>query len=97
MAESNPIVWNVVTAVATAVILGVGGWLLGVFEKGSDAALQESIRVVLQEQLMTDAGKTYAARISEIDGHLVGIETRVGIIQEDLDDLEQNVFDLAGE
>ena len=97
MPATNPLVGNVVTAVATAAILAIGGWIFGVFEKGSDAANKEVIRAVLVEEMKTDAGITYAARISEIDGQLVGMETRVGILQTDLDDLEQNVFDLAGE
>jgi len=97
MPETNPIVGNVVTAVATAIILGLGGWLLGVFEKGSDAANKEVIRAVLVEEMKTDEGITYAARISEIDGHLIGMETRVTILKADLDALEENVFDLASE
>jgi hypothetical protein len=97
MAETNPIVGNVVTAVIVTVILGVGGWVLGVFEKGSDAATKEVIRAVLVEEMKTDAGITYAARISEIDGSIISMETRVGILQTDLDALEENVFDLASE
>jgi len=97
MAETNPIYGNVVVAVTTAIILGVGGWALGVFNKGTDAANKDAIRAVLVEEMKTDAGITYAARISEIDGTLIGMETRVGILQTDLDDLEQDVFDLASE
>jgi len=97
MAETNPVVGNVITGVATAVIIGLASWLLGAFEKGSDAANKEVIRAVLVEEMKTDAGITYAARISEIDGTLIGMETRVGILQTDLDDLEQDVFDLASE
>ena len=97
MAETNPLVGNAVTAVATPVIIGLGGWMFGVFEKGSDAANKEVIRAVLEEEMKTDAGKTYAARISEIGGTLISMETRVGILQTDLADLEQNVFDLASE
>jgi len=97
MAESNPIVGNVITAVAVAVILGIGGWLMGVFEKGTDAAAKEVIRQVLEEELKTDAGISYAARISEIDGHLIGMETRVGILQTDVSDLEDHVRNLVSE
>jgi hypothetical protein len=95
MEKMNPIVSNVITAVATAIVLGIGGWFLGVFEKGSDAAAKELVREVLQEEMKTDAGKTYAARISEIDGTLIGMETRVDILQVDLNDLEGAVMDLA--
>jgi len=97
MPETNPIVGNVITAVATAAILGVLGWAFGVFSAGTAAIDKEQIRAVLEEEMKTDAGKTYAARIAEIGGTLINIETRVGILQTDLADLEENVFDLASE
>lgn len=97
MPETNPIVGNVITAVATAAILGVLGWAFGVFSAGSAAIDKEQIKAVLVEEMKTDAGKTYAARISEIDGTLISMETRVSTLQADVSDLEDNVFDLASE
>ncbi len=97
MSETNPIVGNVIVGVSVAVIMGVIGWLAGAFEAGTAAIDKEQIRVVLKEEMKTDAGKTYAARISEIDGTLISMETRVGILRTDLSDLEDSVFDLASE
>lgn len=97
MPGTNPIVGNIITAVATAAILGVVGMLLGVFSAGSAAIDKQQILDVLKEEMKTDAGMTYAARISEIDGTLISMETRVGILQTDLSVLEQNVYDLASD
>lgn len=88
---------NVLTAVVTAAVLGVLGIAMGVFEKGTQAINKEQIRAVVQEEFKTDAGKTYGARISEIDGTLISLETRTGILQSDLNDVERSLLDLASE
>ena len=93
----NPIVNNVITAVATAAIMAVIMWGAGVFEAGTDAIDKEQIRAVLKEEMKTDAGKTYAARISEIDGTLVSLETRVVTLTGDVNDIERDILTLAGE
>ncbi len=97
MELGNPIVGNVFTAVVTAAVLGVFAYLMGVFEAGTNAADVALIRAVLVEEMQTDAGKTYAARLSEIGGTLINVETRLSTAQEDVADLEDAVYALASE
>ena len=93
----NPIISNVITAAVTAIVLGFGGWALGVFNAGSDAISEDQITEVVNKIMVTAAGKSIKARIAEVDGQLIGIETRVGIVMDDVDDLEQSVRDLSSE
>lgn len=79
---------NVLTAVGTSIILGVLGFFMGVFERGAEAINEDQIIDVIKEYMVTDAGKTYAARLSELDGEVIVLETRVGIIADDVEDLE---------
>lgn len=94
--EMNPIVSNVITAVATAVVLGVGAGLMGVFEKGATAINEDQIEAVVNEIMVTAAGTSIKARIAEVDGQLIGLETRVDNLREDVEDLEDITLDLAG-
>ena len=93
----NPIVSNVVTAVATAAVVGVFAFVFGVFEKGSEASSAEHIRKVLREEMKTASGKTYGAALVDIGLELNTVSTTVGIIQTDVSDLEKSVLDLAGD
>ena len=95
--KMTPIMTNVVTAIVTAVILGIGGWALGVFNAGSTALSEDQIEAVVNKIMVTAAGKSIKARIAEVDGQLIGLETRVGIALEDIDDLEDSVRDLSRE
>jgi hypothetical protein len=88
---------NVVTAVATAVVLGAGGWFLGVFEKGTEAANKEAIRQVLDEVMQLDSGKTYGQALSEIGLNINTISTQVVELKDDVNDLERAVLTLASE
>lgn len=87
---------NVITAVATAVVLGIGGYFLGVFEKGTEAANKEQIREVLNEVMKTDSGKTYGEALSKIGLDINTVSTKVSELKEDVNDLEDAVFLLAG-
>lgn len=93
----NAITSNVITAVATAIVLGLGGWAVGVFDAGNKAMSKEAIREVLQEELMTDDGKTYGQAFSALTVGQAEIKTTVGIIQTDVRDLEKSVIDLASD
>jgi hypothetical protein len=95
--NQKAIVGNVVVAVATAVIMGVIAWAVGVFEKGTDAQAKETIREVLNETLITDAGKTYGQALSEIGLGLNTVSTQVGELQTDVNQLEDAVLALASE
>ena len=72
---------NVVTAVVTAGILGVIGWGMGVFEAGSTALDEAQIEAVITKVMVTDAGETYAATLSEINLSLASIDTNIGAIK----------------
>ncbi len=80
---------GVVVSVVTAIVLGVGAWIMGVFEKGT-------IRTVIAEELQTDAGQTYSARLAEVGTQVTILETRVGELKDDVEDLEDIALDLAG-
>lgn len=92
----NPIVSNVITAVVTAAIMGVIAWAGGLFKAGSDAVEDERIRVVLEAELKTDAGKAFKTRLSEVDQEITKLETRVDGLRGDVEDLEDIAFSLAG-
>jgi hypothetical protein len=87
---------GVVVSVVTAIVLGVGAWIMGVFEKGTIAADKELIRTVIAEELQTDAGQTYSARLAEVGTQVTILETRVGELKDDVEDLEDIALDLAG-
>lgn len=90
------IISGVVVSVATAIVLGIGAWFMGVFESGSEAQAKELIRAVLEEELQTDAGKSYSARLSEVGIQVTVLETRVTELKDDVEDLEDIALDLAG-
>ena len=86
---------NVLTAVVTAGVLGVLAVVMGVFEKGAVAMNEDQIEAVIENILVMDSGKTYKARMSEINVQIATIETRVLILKTDVDDLESTVLDLV--
>lgn len=88
---------NVLTAVVTAAILGVLGWAMGVFERGSDAISEDQIIAVVEAIMVTDAGKTYKARLAEVDIELAVVETRLVAAAKDIDDIEDIIGDLVSE
>jgi len=94
--KMNPIVSNVLTAVATALVMGVLAWVGGVFNAGSAAIDKEQIRTVLQEELKTDAGLSYSARLQEVGSEIIVLETKVIELKDDVEDLEDIALDLAG-
>lgn len=88
----------IATASATVVTLVVTmlvGYVAGVFERGSDALTEDQIEAVIKKVLVTDSGKTYAATLSEVNGTLISIDTKVGIIQGDVDKLERALRELS--
>lgn len=93
----NPIINNVITAVATAAVLGVLAFIMGVFEQGSAAISKEQIRQVMQEEMKTDAGVTYGAALVAIGLNVNTVSTQVGILQADVTKLEDSLLDLASE
>ena len=95
MSQMNPAVSNVLTAVATAAILGIIGFFGGVFEKGAQAINEDQIETVIQRVLITDTGKTYAATLVEINGSLGVISSQIGELKDDVNDLEDAVLELA--
>ena len=88
---------NVLTAVVTAAVLGVLGWAAGVFEAGSDALNEQQIEAVIKRVMVTDAGITYAASLAGINLSIASIDTNIGAIKEDINDLERAVGALASE
>ena len=89
------VVTGVVTAVATALVMAVIGFFAGVFERGTEAISEDQIEEVMRRVMVTDAGKSYAQTLSEVNGNLIAIDTKVEIIQGDVDKLERAVRELA--
>lgn len=92
----NDIVKQVLIATIPAAILGIGAFAFGVFEKGSDAVTEDKIIAIIDKTLVTAAGTTLKARIAEVDGQLIGLETRADALEKEVDDLEGDIFCLAG-
>lgn len=90
------VIVGVVTAVATAAILGVIGWVGGVFSKGQDAVDRAVIQAIVHEVMVTASGKPVKERIAEVDSQLAVLETRTGRLEKDIDDAEQAILCLAG-
>lgn len=93
----NGMTSNVLTAVATAIILGILGWATGVFNAGSDALTEDQIEEVIKRIDVLDSGATYSATLSTIAIRLGTIDTRLGHIEEDIGDVEDAVGILAAE
>jgi len=88
---------NVITAVATAAIMGVLAWGAGVFKAGSNALDEAQIEAVIARVMVTDAGTTYAATLNEINLTLASMDSTLIAIRDDIDDLETAVGALAAE
>ena len=93
----NHIIGNIVTAVVTALIMGVILWVVGVFKAGGAALDEVQIEAVIQRVLVLDNGDTYAATLSSINIHLGSIDTSVGHIQGDIRRIDSAVSALAAE
>ncbi len=91
------IVGNVLTAVATAVILGIAGWAAGVFSAGSEALDENQIEAVIRRVMVLDNGDTYGAALSSMNIHLGSIDTSIGHIQGDIQRIDRAVGALAAE
>ena len=97
MSKMNPIITNVLTAIVTASILGVGAWAGGIFSAGSDALDEAQIEAVIERVMVLDSGDTYAATLSSINIHLGSIDTSIGHIQGDIRRIDSAVSALAAE
>lgn len=95
MSKMNPIISNILTAVVTATILGVGAWAGGVFSAGSDALSKDQIEAVIKQVMITDTGETYAATLIEINLHMASIDASIGHIEKDITRIDGAVGALA--
>ena len=95
--NQKALISNVITAAATAIVLGMGGWVFGVFQTGSAAIDEQQIKDVLKEVLLRDNGQTYAASLVTVETTVVRLETRVEGLTDDVDDLEDFVLELSSE
>lgn len=95
--SQKEIITNVITAVVTAGVLGLLAWVGGVFSAGSDALDEAQIEAVIEKVLIRDNGATYAASLASIDLSVAEINTSIGAIKEDIDDLEDSVAILVAE
>lgn len=95
--DSKAMIEKVLVALITAVVLGALGFFAGVFEKGATAMNEDQIEAVIQRIMVTDAGETYAATLMSVNGTLIALDTKVGELKEDVNDLEDAVRTLASE
>ena len=95
--EHKAMAGNVITAVATAAIMGLMAWGGGLINAGSASLDKDQIRAVLKEELRTDAGLTYGQALSAISTTQTTTLTEIGNLKDDVDDLEDAVLALASE
>lgn len=95
--DQKALISNVITAVATAGVLGVIAWAGGIFNAGSDALNEAQIKRVIATTLILDTGQTYAQTLDSIDKSVGEINVSIGAIKEDIDDLEDSVGILVAE
>ena len=95
--QAKGIAGNVVTAVGTALVLGIIGWATGVFSAGNDALNEARIKEVVNGIMVTDTGATYAQTLASINTNLTVISTQVVELTGEVDDLEDAVLALASE
>ena len=97
MDKMNPIVSGVLIAVATAIVLGIGAKVMGVFDAGTAAVSEQQIKDVLADVLLRDNGQTYAASLVTVETTVVRLETKVEALEEDVDDLESDLLSLVND
>ena len=95
--ESKMLMTNVITAVVTALVLGLGGWMFGVFEAGSAAINDAQIEAVIKRVLVLDNGDSYATTLDSIDKSVGEINVSIGHIQGDIQRIDGAVAALAAE
>ncbi len=62
------------SAAVTFLVSAFIAYFIGVFERGTDALAEDQITAALEKALVTDAGKTYAQTLAEINDRLATIE-----------------------
>jgi hypothetical protein len=97
MTVSKEIRNNVITAVVTAVVLGVLGWAAGVFKAGSAALDEVQIEAAIQRAMITDSGETYGQLLNSMDKSVGEINVSIGHIQGDIARIDTAVGALAAE
>ncbi len=93
--DSKAIMSNVAVAVITAILMGALAFFAGVFERGAEAMTEDQIEAVIERVLVTDTGDTHAAALANINTNLTAIDTKVGMIKDDVDKLEEAVRELT--
>jgi hypothetical protein len=88
---------NVITAIGVAVVMGIIGTVMGVFNAGTAALDEAQIEVVIKRVLVRENGDTYGASLVSIDGTLIAINTNIITIKDDIKDLQSAVRALATE
>lgn len=63
-----------ISAAVTFLVSAFIGYFIGVFERGSDALIEDQITAAMEKALVTDDGMTYAQTLSSINNRLITIE-----------------------
>lgn len=69
---------------------------MGIFERGTVALNEDQIEMVVQRILITDANKTYGQVLTDLGVGQTQIKTQIGELRNDVEDLEDYLFTLAG-
>ncbi len=88
---------GILGTVAGAVIVGALAWIFGAFEAGTDALNKEQIRAVVKEVMVTDAGKTYAETLAELNITLGSMNTRLSALETSATETRAAILLLATE
>jgi len=95
--DRKTIIGNAITAVVTAVVMGVLASVLGILNAGNIALDEAQIEKVINRIMILDDGESYGATLSSINIHLGSIDTSLGHIQGDIQRIDSAVGALATE
>jgi len=95
--EQKALIGNVCTAVATATILGILGWAMGIFSAGQDALTEQQIKAVIAEVMVLDDGRTYGQALNSVDKSVGEINVSIGFIKDDISRIDTAVGILTAE
>ena len=95
--DKKTIIATVASTAVTLIVTLVIGYLVGVFEKGVNAAEEETIKRVIANELRTAEGISHAAALASIDKALSTMEAHVTMNTEQLKEIRQALITLASE
>lgn len=98
----KPMTTNIIIALVTALLVGIGTWAITSIGEGQDALSDQHIEDVVKDMLVRENGDTYGKSLASIDlalttlvSQMGAVQTDVGEMKDDLDDMEQSVREMV--